>query len=157
MMWKADILISQLKENFSAPETIDKSTLLKGHDVDKYTFGTLLQSYLESLVAQLQQFSSALATCTPEIFLKMGTLYPEMSVHERSVDFYIDLLRKNQLDENAPIDAVEKSLNYFQHIYPLHLGTQKLDHPSFLSTHVKASWQKPEQEHDAAFQLHIDL
>lgn len=30
MMWKANILISQIKESFIAPESIDKDTLLKG-------------------------------------------------------------------------------------------------------------------------------
>ena len=42
---------------------------------------------------------------------RMGTLYPEMSVHEKAgLDFYIDLLRKSQLDENVPIDNAEKCL-----------------------------------------------
>ena len=56
----------------------------------------------------------------------MGTLYPEMSAHERAVDFYIELLRKDQLDENVPIETIEKCLNYFQHIYPLHMGQSGL-------------------------------
>ena len=43
MIWKAEILTSQVRENFSAPETIDKDGLLKGHDVEKYTFGAQLQ------------------------------------------------------------------------------------------------------------------
>ncbi len=139
MIWKAEILIAQVKENFTAPATMDGDALLKGHDVEKYTFGAELQHYMETLVAQLRQFQSALDTCSSETFLKMGTLYPEMSVHERSgLDFYIDLLRKSQLDENVPIDNIEKSLQYFQHIYPMHLGSERIDHPSFVTTHLKA-------------------
>ena len=46
-----------------------------------------------------------------ELHSRMGTLYPEMSVHEKAgLDFYIDLLRKSQLDENVPIDNAEKCL-----------------------------------------------
>jgi dynactin 1 len=166
MIWKAEILIAQVsqqfwfilwssqlgfvwyftlsislqvRENFAAPETIDKDGLLKGHDVEKYTFGAQLGHFLEALVTQLRQFQSALDTCSTETFLKMGTLYQEMSVHEKAgLDFYIELLRKSQLDENVPIENVEKSLQYFQHIYPLHLGAEKLDHPVFLTSHLKS-------------------
>ena len=111
MIWKAEILTSQVRENFSPPEKIDKDGLLKGHDVERYTFGAQLQHFLDALIAQLRQFESALGGCAPETFLKMGTLYPEMSVHEKAgLDFYIDLLRKSQLDENVPIDNAEKCL-----------------------------------------------
>ncbi|TRY77114.1 hypothetical protein TCAL_00046, partial [Tigriopus californicus] len=137
MMWKANILISQIKESFPSPDKIDRDSLLKGHSVEKFTFGNQMLHILEALVAQLSQFASALNTCSPETFLRIGTLYPEMSVHERSIDFYIELLRKATLDENVPFDNIEKSLNYFQHIYPLHLSAEKLDHPSFLSNHLK--------------------
>lgn len=176
MIWKAEILTSQVRENFLPPEKIDKDGLLKGHDVERYTFGAQLQHFLDALVAQLRQFESALNGCAPETFLKMGTLYPEMSVHEKAgLDFYIDLLRKSQLDENVPIDNAEKCLQassgswqkimlicttyfmimnqkyqncgpypieiplqYFQNIYPLHLGSERLDHPTFLASHLKA-------------------
>ena len=31
-----------------------------------------------------------------------------------------------------------RHLQYFQHIYPLHLGSERLDHPTFLASHLKA-------------------
>ena len=43
------------------------------------------------------QYETALNTCDPQTLLRIGTLYPEMSVHEKSVDFYIELLRKDQV------------------------------------------------------------
>ncbi len=44
-----------------------------------------------------------------------------------------------QLDENVPLDNVEKSLNYFQQIYPMHLGNEKIDHAKLLNNHIKVS------------------
>ena len=70
MIWKAEILTSQVRENFSPPETIDKDGLLKGHDVERFTFGAQLQHFLDALVAQLRQFESALSGCAPETFLR---------------------------------------------------------------------------------------
>ena len=70
-------------------------------------------------------------------------------MHEKSgLDFYIELLRKSQLDENVPIENAEKCLQYFQHIYPLHLGADgggarmTEDHPTFLASHLKAEMLK---------------
>jgi dynactin 1 len=42
-----------------------------------------------------------LGTCDPQTLLRIGTLYPEMSVHEKSVDFYIELLRKDQVNKSG--------------------------------------------------------
>ena len=57
---------------------------------------------------------SALNTCSVDLLLKVGTLLPELAVHEKSVDHFIELLRKDQLDENTSTDPLEKSISYFQ-------------------------------------------
>lgn len=44
----------------------------------------------------------------------MGTLYSEMSVHERSLDFFIDLLHKDQLDETVHVEPLTKAIKYYQ-------------------------------------------
>ena len=49
------------------------------------------------------QYETALNTCDPTTLLRIGTLFPEMSVHEKSVDFYIELLRKDQV----PIQRIQ--------------------------------------------------
>ena len=67
----------------------------------------------------------------------MGTLYPEMSVHEKGVDFYIDLLHKGQLDENVPLTNLEKTVSYLDTIFPLHLADLPLDCPTYMADHVK--------------------
>lgn len=56
----------------------------------------------------------ALSSCTTEQFLKIGTLLPELAVHEKTLDMLIDLLRKDQLDENLNLDNLEKSIAYFK-------------------------------------------
>ena len=56
---------------------------------DRYVFGTRVVQLLSQLQKVLHQFSHALNTCSVESFLRLGTLHPEMSVHEKGVDFYI--------------------------------------------------------------------
>lgn len=49
----------------------------------------------------------------------MGTLHSEMSVHERSLDFLIELLHKDQLDETVQVEPLTKAIKYYQvHVLP---------------------------------------
>lgn len=45
MIWKADILISQAKENFKMQGDIDKDALLKGHNVEMAMFGNQVSRF----------------------------------------------------------------------------------------------------------------
>lgn len=73
----------------------------------------------------------------------MGSLYPEMSVHERSLDFLIDLLHKDQLDETVNVEPLTKAIKYYQ------VGTEEqlerlvsdLPRLSLCSTSTASTWQ----------------
>ena len=41
-----------------------------------------------------------------ETLLKVGTLYPEMAAQEKGVDFYIELLRQDQVTAQAPAQTL---------------------------------------------------
>lgn len=56
----------------------------------------------------------ALSSCGVEVFKRMGTLYSEMSFHERSLDYFIDLLHKDQLDETVQVEPLTKAIKYYQ-------------------------------------------
>lgn len=75
-------------------------TVSKGND--KVTLVFVLDNFLLMLLtkppqALLHQYEQVLNTCNVEVFLKLGTLYGEMASHERNIDFYVDLLRKDQV------------------------------------------------------------
>jgi hypothetical protein len=60
----------------------------------------------------------------PQQFLEMRTLhYQEMLQQEKAIDFYVELLRKDQLDENVQLDALEKVVNYFNSIYAVQFSS----------------------------------
>lgn len=58
--------------------------------------------------------SSALSQCNVDVYKKVGSLYPEMSAHERSLDFLIELLHKDQLDETVNVEPLTKAIKYYQ-------------------------------------------
>lgn len=134
---KAEILASQIREKFPAPDEITKDTVLKSHKVDQYTFANRLLYRIYYLQSLLRQYISALNNCSVELFMKIGTLYLEMAVQEKSLDVYIDLLRRDQLDENVNLETLEKALQYFQSLYTVHLASEKVDCSALMADHVK--------------------
>lgn len=78
-------------------------------------------------------------TCNPESLLKVGATLPEMSAQEKIVDSYIELLKRDQLDENVPSEAIERCVGYFNTMYPIILGINgHLNHSTLLNDNVKA-------------------
>ena len=53
----------------------------------------------------------------------MGTLHQEMLQQEKALDFYVELLRKDQLDENVQLEALEKVVTYFNSIYAVQFSS----------------------------------
>lgn len=137
MITKAEILASQVKEKFLPPEEISKDVVLKSHKIDQYSFANRLMYQLHFLQSLLHQYVSALNNCSVELFMKIGTLYMEMAVQEKALDFYIDLLRKDQLDENVNIDALIKSVMYFYNLYSVHLASERIDCNVLMGDHMK--------------------
>ncbi|XP_076067204.1 dynactin subunit 1-like isoform X5 [Oratosquilla oratoria] len=133
LVWKAEILVGGLREKYPAPDTIDRTSIIKTHTVDQYAFASRVLQLLYILQGILHQYEHVMRTCDVDVFLKLGTLYMEMASHERNIDFYVDLLRKDQLDENVPTEALEKSVMYFQTAYPAHLSGEKVEQTLYLT------------------------
>jgi dynactin 1 len=135
---KLELLISQVREKFDVPEVIEREQVLKTHQSDAFSFSNKFIHMLCNLQAVLKQYESALDTCSVDLFLKIGTLLPELAVHEKSIDFFIELLRKDQLDETTNVESLDKSINYFKHLYSVHLSNEKVDCTNFMSDHTRS-------------------
>lgn len=62
-----------------------------------------------------------------------------MAAQEKVIDTFVELLKRDQLDENVPLEALERCVGYFNTMYPLMLGLNgNLNHNALLNDHVKA-------------------
>ncbi|CAK9794755.1 Dynactin subunit 1 [Anthophora plagiata] len=122
MIQKTEILISQVREKYRSLDKIDRAAVLKGHLVAQYTFRSRLCSYMYALQTFLGCFDSALSVCTSEMLLKVGAAYPEMAAQEKSLDALIDLAKRDQLDENLPMDGIDKCCGYFCTMFSVLFG-----------------------------------
>nr|XP_022336647.1 dynactin subunit 1-like isoform X4 [Crassostrea virginica] len=134
---KAELLASQVKDKFEMAGEIDRDSVLKSHRAEQSSFSCTLVLLLNTLQGIMRQYDYALKTCSVDLLLKIGTLLPEISAHETSVDYFIELLRKDQLDETISLDLLEKSISYFQQLHSVHLSQERVDCTAMMSDQVR--------------------
>lgn len=137
LICKAELISKQAQEKFELNENCTARTGLRGAAGEQLSFAAGLVYSLSLLQATLHKYEQALNKCSVEVYKKVGMLYPEMSVHERSLDFLIELLHKDQLDETVNVEPLTKAIKYYQHLYSIHLAEQAEDCTMQLADHIK--------------------
>uniref|UniRef100_A0A8C8S830 Dynactin subunit 1 n=1 Tax=Pelusios castaneus TaxID=367368 RepID=A0A8C8S830_9SAUR len=137
LICKAELISKQAQEKFELNENCAARTGLRGAPGEQLSFAAGLVYSLSLLQATLHKYEQALGKCSVEVYKKVGMLYPEMSVHERSLDVLIQLLHKDQLDETVNVEPLTKAIRYYQHLYSIHLAEQAEDCTTQLADHIK--------------------
>nr|XP_056711173.1 dynactin subunit 1 [Euleptes europaea] len=137
LICKAELISKQAQEKFELNESCTERAGLRGAPGEQLSFAAGLVYSLLLLQATLHKYEQALNKCSVEVYKKVGMLYPEMSVHERSLDFLIELLHKDQLDETVNVEPLTKAIKYYQHLYSIHLADQAEDCTMQLADHIK--------------------
>ncbi|XP_029610277.1 dynactin subunit 1 isoform X7 [Salmo trutta] len=139
LICKAELISKQAQEKFDLNGNPVERTGVKmrGPPGEQLSFASGLVYSLTLLQATLHKYQQALNCCSVQVYTQMGTLYSEMSVHERSLDFFIDLLHKDQLDETVHVEPLTKAIKYYQQLYSIHLAEQTEDCTVQLADHIK--------------------
>ncbi|XP_030048404.1 dynactin subunit 1-like [Microcaecilia unicolor] len=137
LICKAELISHQAQEKFDLNGNLVERTGLRGAPGEQLSFAAGLVYSLSLLQTTLHKYEQALNKCSVDVYKKVGMLYPEMSVHERSLDFLIDLLHRDQLDETVNVEPLTKAIKYYQHLYSIHLSDQPEDCTLQLSDHIK--------------------
>ncbi|XP_053560342.1 dynactin subunit 1 isoform X2 [Bombina bombina] len=137
LICKAELISRQAQEKFELSEANEEKAGMRGAVGEQMSFAAGLVYSLSLLQATLHKYEQALNKCSVEVYKKVGMLYQEMSVHERSLDFLIELLHKDQLDETVNVEPLTKAIKYYQHLYSIHLADQTEDCTMQLFDHIK--------------------
>uniref|UniRef100_A0A3P9IYP1 Dynactin subunit 1 n=1 Tax=Oryzias latipes TaxID=8090 RepID=A0A3P9IYP1_ORYLA len=137
LICKAELISKQAEEKFELSEGCVERVGLRGSVGEQLSFAAGLVYSLSLLQATLHKYEQALSQCSVNVYKKVGSLYPEMSVHERSLDFLIDLLHRDQLDETVRVELLTKAIKYYQHLYSIHLADQTEDCTMQLADHIR--------------------
>ncbi|KAB0342076.1 hypothetical protein FD754_019002 [Muntiacus muntjak] len=133
----AELIQKQAQEKFELSESCSEWPGLRGAAGEQLSFAAGLVYSPSLLQATLHRYEHALSQCSVDVYKKVGSLYPEMSAHERSVDFLIELLPKDQLDETVNIEPLTKAIKFYQPLYSIHLAEQPEDSTMQLADHIK--------------------
>ncbi|XP_030841615.1 dynactin subunit 1 isoform X2 [Strongylocentrotus purpuratus] len=136
MLAKSKLLINHVKDKAEIPETVDREQVLRHNFGEQLSFFNSLTFMMHKLRAILNKYNTALNTCSVELFCKIGTLFPEIAPHERCVDHMLDLLRKDQLDENVSMESLERAIEYLEHLYSVHLLQEEINTTTLMANHV---------------------
>lgn len=61
-----------------------------------------------------------------------------MAAQEKVIDGFVELVKRDQLDENVPTEALEKCVAYFNTLLPVLLGSDlTFNHTQLLNDNVK--------------------
>lgn len=137
LICKAELIRKQAQEKFELSDNCSERPGLRGAAGEQLSFAAGLVYSLSLLQATLHRYEHALSQCSVDVYKKVGSLYPEMSAHERSLDFLIELLHKDQLDETVNVEPLTKAIKYYQHLYSIHLAEQPEDCTMQLADHIK--------------------
>ncbi|XP_016401006.1 dynactin subunit 1-like [Sinocyclocheilus rhinocerous] len=137
LVCKAELISKQAQEKFELTETCSQKAGMRGAVGEQLSFAAGLIYSLTLLQATLHKYEHALSQCSVDVYKRVGSLYSEMSIHERSLDFLIDLLYKDLLDETVNVEPLTKAIKYYQHLYSIHLAEQPEDCTVQLADHIK--------------------
>lgn len=56
----------------------------------------------------------ALETCNPDQLRQLASTYQDLSTHEKSLDYLIDLLQKDQLHDTLSLSSLDKTIAFYE-------------------------------------------
>nr|XP_018673000.1 dynactin subunit 1 isoform X2 [Ciona intestinalis] len=130
---KAHIIAELITEKFELNSTPSD---VGGTLGEQLTFASSAVLHLTQLQILLDKYNEALGICSVELFQKVGTLYHEMAPHERILDHLADLLRKDTLDESTNMEPLFKAIQFFQHLFNVHMKSEAFDCTTLLQQHL---------------------
>lgn len=52
--------------------------------------------------------------CNPDALRHLASAYQDLLTHEKSLDFLIDLLQKDQLHDSLSLNALDKTISFYE-------------------------------------------
>lgn len=125
-MEKIDIICSGIHEKFPASCEFGRDAIFEGYSVHRFAFRTRCLYLLRSLKMVLLQLEFALNHCDYEICTHAAIYRGEMDTQEKQLDDLLKLLKKGLLDENSPVEGLERASSFFNSLLNNLFATQNL-------------------------------
>lgn len=155
---KVETLLGPVREKFppppppvpTSPSTTDSDMVEASDSLQSPVPGSSLSAEQNSFASRLlylllmlqgtaDQYTFALDAVDVETMKSVSEHYVEMMAHEKCLDFYIQLLRDDQLGENVNLDKLEKVVGYFGSFYSSTLSSAPVHYFNYLTALGKSA------------------
>jgi dynactin 1 len=62
-----------------------------------------------------------LEVCNPDVLRHLASTYHDLLSHEKSLDFLVDLLQKDQLHDSISLNSLDKTITFYEVIFFLNV------------------------------------
>eukprot|EP00794_Sanderia_malayensis_P005248 gene5248-5912_t len=137
LQFKTELLIGQIREKHEIGDVVDSGEALKGSQGDQISHSTQLTMLLLGFQKIVGEYLRAVKTCEVTVFTRASSQYPELAADEKYIDYYIQLLSRDQLDDTVSLEPLEKVIKHYKILYSLHLGAHPLSETEYLWDAIK--------------------
>ncbi|XP_050334424.1 dynactin subunit 1-like [Bactrocera neohumeralis] len=123
---KIEIICHIINEKFPSSCEFAKNTIFEGFSVHRFAFRCKCLYVLRSLKLVIKQLIFGLNHCDYEVCTHAAIYRGEMETQEKSIDELIKRLKGDMLDENTPMESVERTLSFFNTLYTNLICSQNL-------------------------------
>ncbi|KAK2572218.1 Dynactin subunit 1 [Acropora cervicornis] len=123
--YKTELLQTQLRQKYEIAECLEEPVKIHGEVGERLSFATGLIYQLATLQAVVRNIERALDACDAGLFTKLVGIYPELAVHERS------------LDDKVSMEPLEKAIHYYTTMVRFHLAGKPVSCSEFLADELK--------------------
>ncbi|KZO99357.1 hypothetical protein CALVIDRAFT_477249 [Calocera viscosa TUFC12733] len=128
LAYKADLINAVVAQKYNLPESL-------AEEVSESLVGVCeMRGRIAHLSGLCRRFVAVLKRCDPDVFIKAGSLFPEIAGMEKRLDMHIERLRREEFKEEDCVSDVSKMLAQFEHLaetffagFHFALGEQELD------------------------------
>ncbi|CAF1061589.1 unnamed protein product [Adineta ricciae] len=129
---KCEVLMNETLKKVQRIDQVTADDVLRSHRAEQWSFACKILQSLAIFAMILRKYNNVLEVCNSNMLRQLANSYHDLLSHEKSIDFLLELLKKDQLYDSITLNTLEKTTAFYEHIYKSHLNEEKLSMVNYL-------------------------
>ncbi|UJR25862.1 hypothetical protein I4U23_007212 [Adineta vaga] len=122
---KCDLLMNEIPKKVQRIDQLTFDDVMKSHRAERWSFICKILQSIAILAMILRKYNKILEICDADSLRHLANAYHDLLSHEKTLDFLIELLQKDQLYDSIALNALDKTIKFYEHIYQSYLNREK--------------------------------
>ncbi|CAF3351405.1 unnamed protein product [Rotaria sp. Silwood1] len=129
---KCDLLTNEIEKKVERINQVNFDDVIKSHRAEQWSFTCKLCLSLSIFRMILKKYLKAMETCNPDTFRLLANTYHDLLSYEKSLDFLIELLQKDQIHDSISLSSLDKTIIFYEHVYKNYLNQEKFSMSNYM-------------------------